>query len=261
MTDILTQSVKDRVATLTLNRPENRNALSPDMRDRLLDSLKACADNPDVGAIVITGNGKAFCAGGDVKRMADSRSVGKAERLASLKQAHLIPGLLATMPKVVIAAINGPAMGAGLALACACDLRIASTTALFGTSFINIAVASDFGASWNLSRIVGSAKARELLLMGDTIDATEARAVGLVSRIFEPTDLAHEAQRLALRFANGPRIAQALLKKNLAAAATGSLNTLLDLEAEHQVEAFYTEDHREAVNAFLEKRTPVFRGL
>ena len=97
--------------------------------------------------------------------------------------------------------------------------------------------------------------------MGDTIDATEARAVGLVSRIFEPTDLAHEAQRLALRFANGPRIAQALLKKNLAAAATGSLNTLLDLEAEHQVEAFYTEDHREAVNAFLEKRTPVFRGL
>lgn len=260
MTDILTQFVKDRVATLTLNRPDNRNALSPDMRDRLLELLTACADNPDVGAVVITGNGKAFCAGGDVKRMAGSAAVGKAERLASLKQAHLIPGLLATMPKVVIAAINGSAMGAGLALACACDLRIASKTARFGTSFINIAVASDFGASWNLSRVVGHAKARELLLMGDAIDAVEAKIMGLVSRVVEPADLAHEAHTLALRFANGPRIAQALMKKNLAAAATGSLKTLLDLEAEHQVVAFYTEDHREAVNAFLEKRTPVFHG-
>jgi 2-(1,2-epoxy-1,2-dihydrophenyl)acetyl-CoA isomerase len=260
MTDILIQSIKDRVATLTLNRPDSRNALAPDMRDRLLDALKSCADNPDVGAVVITGSGKAFCAGGDVKRMAESGAIDKAERLATLQLAHLIPELLASMPKVVIAAINGPAMGAGLALACACDLRIASTAARFGTSFINVALASDFGASWNLTRLVGSAKARQLLLMGDAIEATEAKAMGLVSRVCDPTDLAHEAHRLALRFANGPRIAQALLKKNLAAAATGSLKELLDLEAQNQVVALYTEDHREAVNAFLDKRTPVFQG-
>ena len=249
MNDTLLQSVNDRVATLTLNRPDSRNALSPDMRDRLLECLTACAEDPAVGAIVITGSGKAFCTSGGME---------KAGRLESLKLAHRIPLLLASMPKVVIAAVNGAATGAGLGLACACDLRIASSAARFGTAFVNIALASEFGVSWNLTRIVGAAKARELLLMGDAVDAAEAKTLGLVSRVFDQQDLAREAQRLAARFANGPGLAHGLLKQNLAAAASMSLPQLLDLEADNQLLAMNTEDHGEALNAFLEKRPPVF---
>src|SRR5580700_2552536 len=259
MTDLL-ESTENGIATLTLNRPDRLNALSPDMVLGLRDALERLATDHDVGVIVITGAGRGWCAGGDVKAMEGSGEQTVEDRVGWWRRAHNVPLLLRTIPKVVIAMINGPAAGAGLALALACDLRIAGKAARFGTAFARIGFAGDYGGSWTLTRLVGTAKARELYFLADVIDAEKAAELGLVNRVVEDDALREETMALARRIADGPRVALGYMKRNLFAAETEDFQTVLDLEAEHQARCAFTEDHKEAVAAFNEKRRPVFKG-
>src|ERR1700757_546634 len=214
MTDLL-ESMEDGVAWLTLNRPDRLNAFSPGMLEALGEALQHLGSDAEIGAIVVTGAGRGFCAGGDVKTMESRASQGFEERVEGLRRMHQLPLLLRTLPKIVIAMVNGPAVGAGLGLAMACDLRIAGRSARFGTGFAGVGYSGDFGGSWSLTRLVGTAKARELYFLGDIIDAEAAYAIGLVSRIAEDDALHDMTAALARRIADGPRIAYAYMKRNL----------------------------------------------
>lgn len=260
MSDLI-ESTENGITTLTLNRPERLNALSPEMTAGLTEALERLATDHSVGAIVITGAGRGWCAGGDVKTM-ESRGAGQSfeDRAEGLRRAHRLPLLLRTIPKVVIAMINGPVAGAGLGLALACDLRIAGKSARFGTAFARIGYSGDYGGAWSLTRLVGTAKARELYFTADMIGAEEAARLGIVNRVVDDEELHSETMTLATRIADGPRVALGYMKRNLFAAETESFQSVLDLEAEHQARCGFTEDHKEAVAAFVEKRRPVFRG-
>ncbi len=258
MTDLL-ETIKGGVATLTLNRPDRLNALSEDMLARLCEALPRLGSDPAVGAIVLTGAGRGFCAGGDVKRMAAAEQSFE-QRQEGLRWRHQAIVLLRTISKVVIAAVNGPVAGAGLGIALACDLRIAATSARFRTAFADVGLSGDFGGSWSLTRLVGTAKAREMYYLNPLIDAVEAERLGLVMRVVDDAALPGEAQALARRIAEGPRVAYAYMKRNLHAAETEPLQAVLDMEAIGQARTGLTEDHREAATAFVEKRKPVFRG-
>ena len=260
MADLLETS-DNGITTLILNRPERLNALSPAMTEGLKEALERLSTDRDCGAIVITGAGRGWCAGGDVKTMAAREHDQTFEtRTETLRQAHQLPLLLRTMPKIVVAAINGPVAGAGLGLALACDLRIAGRSARFGTAFARIGYSGDYGGSWSLTRLVGTAKARELYFTADIIDAEEAGRLGIVNRVVADDELQAETTALARRIADGPRIALGYMKRNLLAAETEPFQTVLELEAAHQARCAFTEDHKEAVTAFNEKRRPVFKG-
>jgi 2-(1,2-epoxy-1,2-dihydrophenyl)acetyl-CoA isomerase len=260
MPDLL-ESTERGITTLTLNRPERLNALSPEMTAGLKSALERLAGDHTVGVIVITGAGRGWCAGGDVKTM-ESRGRNQTieDRIEGLRRAHQLPLLMRQIPKVIIAMINGPVAGAGLGLALACDLRIAGKSARFGTAFARIGYSGDYGGSWSLTRLVGTAKARELYFTADMIGADEAAQLGIVSRVVSDDELHSETMSLAQRLADGPRVALGYMKRNLFAAETESFQTVLDLEAEHQARCAFTEDHKEAVAAFNEKRRPVFKG-
>ncbi len=260
MTDVLLEDLDGGVATLTLNRPDRLNALSPEMLDAFREALPRLDADPDVGAIVITGAGRGFCAGGDVKAMAGRAAPGSEARYEHIRRAHQIPRLLRGMRTVVIAAVNGPAFGAGLGFAMACDLRVAARSATFGTAFASVGLSGDWGGSWTLTRLVGPARAREMYLTGEKLDADAALRIGLVNRVVEDETLAAETKALARRFAEGPRVAYGYMKRNLFAAETQSFDAVLEMEAVHQVRSEGTADHAEAAKAFVEKRRPVFRG-
>ena len=259
MTDLL-ETMEDGIAWLTLNRPDRLNAFSPAMLLAFGEALQRLSEDPGVGAVIVTGAGCGFCAGGDVKTMPERASQGFEERVEGLRRMHRLPMLLRTMPKVVIAMVNGPAVGAGLGLAMACDLRIAGRSARFGTGFAGVGYSGDFGGSWTLTRLVGTAKTRELYLLGEIIDAETAQSLGLVNRVVDDDALHDEAAALARRIADGPRIAYGYMKRNLFAAETEPLATVLEMEAVHQARTAMTEDHLEASRAFAEKRRPVFKG-
>jgi 2-(1,2-epoxy-1,2-dihydrophenyl)acetyl-CoA isomerase len=259
MTDLL-ETTEEGVAWLTLNRPERLNAFSPAMLQALGETLQRFGSHSSVGAIVITGAGRGFCTGGDVKTMATRASQGFEDRAEGLRRMHQLPMLLRTLPKVVIAMVNGPAVGAGLGLALACDLRIAGHSARFGTGFAGVGYSGDFGGSWSLTRLVGTAKARELYFLSDVIDSATAASLGLVNRVVEDDRLRRETTALARRIADGPRVAYGYMKRNLFAAETEPFATVLEMEAVHQARTAMTEDHLEAANAFVEKRRPVFKG-
>jgi 2-(1,2-epoxy-1,2-dihydrophenyl)acetyl-CoA isomerase len=259
MTDLL-ETMEDGIAWLTLNRPDRLNAFSPAMLLAFGEALQRLSEDPGVGAVIVTGAGRGFCAGGDVKTMPERASQGFEERVEGLRRMHRLPMLLRTMPKVVIAMVNGPAVGAGLGLAMACDLRIAGRSARFGTGFAGVGYSGDFGGSWTLTRLVGTAKTRELYLLGEIIDAETAQSLGLVNRVVDDDALHDEAAALARRIADGPRIAYGYMKRNLFAAETEPLATVLEMEAVHQARTAMTEDHLEASRAFAEKRRPVFKG-
>src|SRR5712672_3189825 len=253
MADLL-ETTENGIATLTLNRPERLNALSPAMTSGLKEALERLSTDRDCGAIVITGAGRGWCAGGDVKTMeARGRDQSVEDRAEGLRRSHQLPLLLRTMPKIVIAAINGPVAGAGLGLALACDLCIAGRSARFGTAFARIGYSGDYGGSWSLTRLVGTAKARELYFTADIIDAEEAGRLGIVNRVVADDELQAETTALARRIADGPRIALGYMKRNLLAAETEPFQTVLDLEAEHQARCAFTEDHKEAVAAYFEE--------
>ena len=259
MPDIL-ETIEDGVAILTLNRPDRLNAFSPDMMAGLREALPRLAVDDNVGAIVITGAGRGFTAGGDVKNMANRTGQTFEQRLESYRSMHVIPQLMRSLPKVIIGMVNGPAVGAGLGVALACDLRIAGRSARFATGFANVGYSGDFGGSWLLTRLVGTAKARELYFLNEMLDAEQAAALGMVNRVVDDAGLRDETLTLARRIASGPRVALGYMKKNLHAAETEPFSVVLEMEGLHQTRTAQTEDHREAVAAFAEKRKPRFRG-
>lgn len=256
----VTETIQDGIATLTLNRPDSLNALSGEMQDILREALPRLGTDPEVGAIVLTGAGRAFCAGGDIKTMGKRNQMPFEHRIESLRKMHLIPQMMRTCPKVIIGMINGPAFGAGLGLAMSCDLRVAARSAKFGVAFGKIGYSGDFGGSWLLTQLVGTAKARELYLLGDNFDAEEAQRIGLVTRVVDDNELLAETTAMARRVADGARVAFGYMKRNLHAAESEPLAAVLEMEAVHQARTAQTDDHREARTAFLEKRRPVFKG-
>ncbi len=263
----LLASLSQGVLTLTLNRPEARNAMSGEMNAALAAMLASAETDPRVGCIVLTGAGGAFCAGGDVKGMAARAAVGapaltidEAIHLQRLNQ-RAVSGKLATLPKPTLAAIPGAAAGAGLAMALACDMRIMASKAIMTTAFAKVGFAGDYGGTYFLTQLVGPARARELYYLSDRISADQALAMGLTNWVCEADALAAQAQAIGARLAAGPRVAYRYMKENINRAITsGDLMDCLDLEATHHVHCAQTEDHKEAAKAFVEKREPVFRG-
>jgi 2-(1,2-epoxy-1,2-dihydrophenyl)acetyl-CoA isomerase len=259
----LLEAITDGVAVLTLNRPERLNAMSRGMLDALLEALPRLAEDPEVGAVVLSGAGRAFCAGGDVKAMAEGTEMAGTtleERAHGLRSSMEVSRWLHEMPVPTIAMVRGAAAGAGLSLALACDLRVAGDGARFATAFARVGYSGDFGGSYFLTRLVGTAKARELYYTAEIVDAPQALALGLVNRVVPDARLEPETMALAGRIARGPRVALRYMKRNMNAAENGTLKDLLDLEAWHHTRTGMTEDHREAARAFVEKREPVFKG-
>lgn len=263
MTEDLLERKEGRVAILTMNRPDRLNAMSGAMLDALLEALDRLASDNDTGCVILTGAGRGFCAGGDVKAMAEGDEFsettmeGKAQALRAKMETSR---LLHEMPKPTIAMVRGPAAGAGLSLALACDMRVASDTLKMITAFANVGYSGDFGGSYFLTRLVGTAKARELYFTADRVEAAEALALGMVNKVVPDDQLEAETMALAEKMANGPGIALGYMKRNMNAAETGSLRDCLDLEAWHHTRTGMTEDHREATKAFVDKRAPVFKG-
>jgi 2-(1,2-epoxy-1,2-dihydrophenyl)acetyl-CoA isomerase len=253
------------ILTLTLNRPQARNAMSAAMNQALATQLEWAEQDPAVRCIVLTGSGGAFCAGGDVKSMAERNESGAPLTIDAAIHRQRInqratAGRLFAMPKPTLAALPGPAAGAGFALALACDLRIMASTAFLTTAFARVGFSGDYGGTYFLTQLVGAAKARELYFLSDRVGAEEALRLGLTNWVCEPGDLAARTQAIAARLAAGPAIAYRYMKENLNRAMHGDLNDCLDLETTHHVHCAMTEDHRDAARAFVEKREPVFHG-
>jgi 2-(1,2-epoxy-1,2-dihydrophenyl)acetyl-CoA isomerase len=258
----LLYEVKDAVATLTLNRPERLNALGGTLREDLLDAVTRAAADPEVRVVILTGAGRAFCAGGDVKAMAEAKAQG-AERPLIEKVAPLRDRVLLTMreaPKPFLAAVNGPAAGAGMNLALACDIRLASTTAQFSQAFVKRGLHPDWGGTYFLPRIVGLARAAEMIFTGDPVGAEEALRLGLVSALYPPEELLPAARALARKIAAGPPIAIRLARRALHRNLETDLAGALEFETFAQNVCFDTEDAREGICAFVDKRPPRFQG-
>jgi enoyl-CoA hydratase/carnithine racemase len=259
-------AIRERVATITLNRPEVRNALSDDLSPALRRMIHACGDNPEVGAIILTGAGTAFCAGGNVKGMGAHRERKKLEmsyeeRVTELQERQrLLTGALVAVRKPTIAALPGPAVGAGLAIAMACDIRIAAQSAFVSTGYLRVGLSGDYGIAWLLTRLVGTSRARELMFTAEKVDAGRCETIGLVNRVVADAKLQQEAFALARSMAEGPAIAMRYMKDNLDEALLVDFATARDREAERLVRTTMTADHREAVQAFIEKRKAVFSG-
>ena len=250
-----------RVASVTLHRPEARNALTFEMKQALARLVPALGADARVGCVLLTGAGGAFCAGGDTKLMArEGRPASPEERKRQLRWEHGIVASLFELEKPTLAALPGPAAGAGFSLALACDLRIAAQSAFVTTAYLKLGLSGDYGGSWFLTRLVGSARAREIFFTGDRLDARECERLGIVNRVVPDADLASEALALAQRIAAGPPVALRYMKENLNRALGESLRSCLDAEAERMVQSATTQDYAEAVRAFQEKRAPVFRG-
>lgn len=253
--------VENKVATLTFNRPDKLNALSRELLTQSAECLKRWSRDPDVGAIVVTGAGRAFCAGGDVGNMAkDTAPPSLEEQIDGLREAQELSWLLYNMPKPTIAAVNGHAMGAGLGVCLSCDLRLASDAAKFGTAYAKVGFGGDFGTTWLLAQSVGAAKAKELFFLSDIIDATEAHRLGLINRVIAADQLMTQVGEIAARIAHGPLVSYRYMKANVNQAMSSDFRTLLDREAETHLRCGQTEDHKEGVRAFMEKRQPNFIG-
>ena len=258
----LLYGVENRIATLTLNRPERLNALGDTLREDLCDAVARSAADPDVGVLVITGAGRGFCSGGDVKAMSEREKSAVApppsERWTPLRDRIILA--MRNCPKPVIAAVNGAAAGAGMNLALACDLRIASTAAKFSQAFVKRGLTPDWGGSWFLPRLVGTAKACELIFSGEPIDAAEALRLGIVNAVVAHEALMTETYQLARKIADGPAVAIQLAKRAIYHNQDVDLRAGLEFETFAQGLCRETEDSKEGVRAFVEKRAPVFRG-
>jgi enoyl-CoA hydratase/carnithine racemase len=250
----ITLTIADRVATITLDRPDKLNAFTGTMREDLLAALRECEANDEVGAVVITGAGRAFCAGGDVAFMKSLQDHGDVAAFQALLDAGAAIVLaIARMEKPVIASINGVAAGAGCNLALACDYRIAADTAKFSQSFVRIGLHPDWGGTWLLPRLVGRSRALEIMLTGRMVEAAEALEIGLVDRIVTPAELHESTRLLAATFAAAAPVAARGIKRALSAAEQNDLTAQLRLEAEHQTACFASDEAKKRIAAFVER--------
>jgi 2-(1,2-epoxy-1,2-dihydrophenyl)acetyl-CoA isomerase len=270
-TEFLLARIEDGVAVLTMNRPERLNALHPEMFRGFGRVLPALASNDDVGAIVVTGAGRAFCSGGDVRAQSERAEAAASgaekapltaeARIQDLRQRQAeVSAALFEHPKVTIAALPGAAAGAGLSIALACDLRVAAPSAILTTAFAKVGFSGDFGGSWFLTQLIGAAKAKELYLTSDKLSAEDAQHLGIVNRVLPGENFPEAAIEYARTFANGPRLAHRYIKENVNRAVMSDLRTCLDAEAVAMTRLSTSDDHREASRAFVEKRTPRFSG-
>lgn len=251
--------VTDGIAVLTLDRPERLNAIGGTMLRELREHLDQATSDAAVRALVLTGEGRGFCAGGDLGSLSGTNS-GTGAAVAGIREHLHLAELLHDMPKPTIAAVNGAAAGAGMAFACACDLRIASETAFFVTAFLAAGQTGDYGLSWTLPRIIGMGRARELSLTNRRVHAEEALGIGLVSAVVPGDELLHAARAMVATAAGAPPLTVVGLKANLLDAEHLTLAEILDRESERFDANMATEDAKEAARAFVEKRPPVYRG-
>ena len=265
-TEQLLANLDGGILTITLNRPEARNALTPDLLAAFTEQLCSAEKNSDVRCIVVTGAGKGFCAGGDVKAMAARNENGRKATVDEAIHRQRIDqqntaGRLYKMPKPTIAVLPGAAAGAGLSIALACDLRIMSSKAIMTTAFARIGFSGDYGGTLFMTQLVGTAKARQLYYLSDRVSAAEALELGLTNWVVEPDELNDKTREIAGRLADGPSVAYRYIKENINRAhATGDVFDCMDLEVTHHVHCAQTEDHKRAVKAFMEKREPEFKG-
>jgi 2-(1,2-epoxy-1,2-dihydrophenyl)acetyl-CoA isomerase len=254
--------LRSGVAWLTLNRPDSLNSLDGPIKEALIAALENAAGDSAVRAVAITGAGRGFCVGQDLRELQDAYGAGETPDFPVLLERHYAPviRLLARMAKPTVAVVNGVAAGAGMSLALACDLRLASSAARFRLAFSGIALVPDAGATWHLPRLVGLSRAMDIALLGDWVDADEALRIGLVNRVFPAEEFAARAEEVLVGLASGPTVAlagaKALLRSNLGA----GLDDALTAEGEGQAAAGHTKDHLEGVRAFIEKRPPEFLG-
>ena len=268
-TEELLCRLEDRVAIITLNRPKKKNALSDHLTPALRQTLLELETKREVGCILITGSGDAFCAGGDIGGMGGNASKDKEvserptaeERVRALiHKQETLTLRLADHAKPTIAALPGVAAGAGLCIALACDIRVACRSAFVTTAYRNIGFSGDYGGSWLLTQLVGPSKAKELFFTGRRVQSDEALELGIFNQVFEDAVFENEALAMAKQIASGPPIAIAFMKEHINRAVTGDLRSNLAMEADRLIRCAATSDHKEAVKAFMEKRTPVFTG-
>ncbi len=258
---LVLESREGAIATLTMNRPERLNALNAELSVAIAAALARVAADPDVRVVVLTGAGRAFCAGGDLAMISEARERSGGRELEPLLRAGMDAILtLCTMPKPAIAAVNGPAAGAGMNLALACDIRIASDEATFGQNFARVGLFPDFGGTYLLPRLVGPARAAEMFYTGEMIDAKTAERIGAVNRVVPAQQLAAETRALAERLEQAPPLAVRAIKRVLFESDRAALERALEFEAETQMKCFSSEDCGEGIRAFFEKRAPRFRG-
>lgn len=273
MADVLFEKRPDGVALLTLNRPESLNALNGEIQRLMGEMLAECEEDRSVRCVAVTGAGRAFCSGGDVKAMAAggpvvalmeqglSVSAAIEQSTAALRRSQEITSLkLHTMNKPTVALVNGHAVGAGMSLALACDLRFCSDQARFGAGFRNVGLSGDYGGSYFLQRLVGMGRAREMYFFAEVIDAQEALALGIANRVVPHDVFMEEGLAYCARLASGPTAAYARMKQNLNLAAAATLKQVLDQEAYFMRLGTLGHDYKEATTAFVEKRQPTFRG-
>jgi 2-(1,2-epoxy-1,2-dihydrophenyl)acetyl-CoA isomerase len=253
--------VSDGIAVITLDRPERLNAIGDTMLPELHEHLRTVIDDGSIRALVLTGAGRGFCAGGDLADVSQAGGAGRElARDVEMREHLRITERLHGMPKVTIAAVNGAAAGAGMAWACACDIRVAATDAFFVTAFLRVGQTGDYGLSWTLPRLVGVGRARELFLLGRRVSADEALRIGLVSEVVPRGELRERALTIGAAIVTAPPLTVAAMKANLQDAERLPLGELLDAETERFGANLATEDAREAARAFVEKRAPAFRG-
>ena len=251
----------NNILDIKFNRPESRNAITRDMFEQMLTTLEKCKEDNELRAIFLSGKGEAFSAGGDVKDMAtreDNSSL--QEKTNSLRRIMGVSELLYSLPIPTISIINGPAAGAGFAIALACDMRVATENAKFVTAFSKIAFSGDFGGSYFLTKIIGTAKARELFYLSNTIDAKKANELGIINNLVDANEINEYVTNLKNKFRNLAPIAIKYMKKNLNIAEIGDLNLSLNQEALHMMICSETEDHKNAAKAFVNKEKVVFKG-
>jgi len=258
---VLIETRNEAVVTLAMNRPERMNALNNELATALNEALRRLTADLSVNVVVLTGTGRAFCAGGDLGAIGAGRAKGDASELAPLLRSGMQAVLrMRTMPQPVIAAVNGAAAGAGMNLALAADIRVAAETAVFGQNFAKVGLYPDYGGTYFLPQLVGPSIAAEMFYTGDMIDAKTAMQLGIVNHVVPGDALQGEVQKLAQKIANGPQVAIREVKRTVFARDEKAMTDALEREVEAQLKCFHSQDCAEGIRAFLEKRPPKFQG-
>jgi 2-(1,2-epoxy-1,2-dihydrophenyl)acetyl-CoA isomerase len=259
--EMVLQKLDAGLLTITMNRPDRRNALNPDMTRGLVEAARRAAEDHEVRAVLLKGAGGTFCVGGDVKSMAEGRAPLPFEaKKTNLRRGMEVSRILHEMQKPVVAQVDGAAAGAGLSIALACDLRVASASVKITTAFAKVGLSGDYGGTYFLTHLLGSAKARELDLMSPVLTAQEAFALGMVTRVVPDAEVETAAREVAMSLAQGPSVTLGYIKRNINNAEHLALEDCFDGEAIHHTRCSDTEDHKEAAKAFVEKRKPTFKG-